>query len=133
MSFQVAPNARIARLQVIKASDLKTGQFVAITAKRQADNTLLASIVSIFPDSLTNVVPGGERPLPEGNLMTNATIDAISGNSFTVVFTGGGGRVTLASDAQLIKQTDATVADLTPGTKINAGVNNGVAASVLIQ
>jgi Domain of unknown function (DUF5666) len=132
-TFQLAPNARIARLQTIKSTDLKTGQFVAITAKRQADNTLLASIVSIFPDSLSNVVPGGERPLPEGNLMTNATIDSISGNSFTVTFTGGGGKVTLAPDARLIKQIDATPADLSPGTMVNAGVTNGVAASVLIQ
>ncbi len=31
--------------------------------------------------------------------MTNATIDTISGNSFTVVFEGGGAKVTLAPDA----------------------------------
>lgn len=106
---------------------------MAITAKRQPDNTLLASIVSIFPPSLTNVVPGGQRPLPEGNLMTNATIDTISGNSFTVVFEGGGAKIAIAPDATLIKQIDATPADLTPGTKITAGVNNGVAMNVSIE
>src|SRR5438046_3604795 len=37
-SFQLAPNARIARLQTIESTDLKAGQFVAITAKRQPDN-----------------------------------------------------------------------------------------------
>lgn len=131
--FDLAPNARIGRLQSIKAGDLKAGQFVAITSKRQPDNTLLASVVSIFPDSLVNVVPGGERPLPEGNLMTNATIDSISGNSFTVVFTGGGAKVTIAPDAYLIKQIDATANDLTPGTKVSAAVANGVSNSLLIQ
>jgi hypothetical protein len=65
--------------------------------------------------------------------MTNASIDTISGNTFTVVFTGGGGRVTITPDASLIKQVDATAADLTPGTRINAGVNNGVANSVYVQ
>jgi hypothetical protein len=131
-SFMLAPNARFARLVPIKASDLQRGQFVAITAKRQPDNTLLASVVSVFPPSLSSAIPGGERPLPEGNLMTNATIETISGNQFTVVFTGGGGKVTLAPDATLIKQEDASVADLKPGTRINAGVNNGVAASVYV-
>src|SRR5581483_2778405 len=129
-SFTLAPNVRISHLTPIKASDLQKGQFVAITAKRQPDNTLLASVVSIFPPSLSGVVPGGQRPLPEGNLMTNATIDTISGNQFTVVFEGGGGRVTLAPDVVLLKQLEATQADLKPGTTVNAGVNNGVAASI---
>ena len=132
-SFMLAPNARIARLQQIKYSDLAKDQFVAITAKRQTDNTLLASVVSIFPDSLKGVVPGGERPLPEGNLMTNASIDTLTPpNGFTVTFTGGGGRITLAPDALIIKQLDATPSNLVAGTRINAGVNNGTAASVYI-
>src|ERR1043165_497426 len=63
-SFMLAPNARFAKLMPIKSSDLAPGQFVAITARRQTDNTLLATVVSIFPDSLKNVVPGGERPFP---------------------------------------------------------------------
>jgi len=132
-SFMLAPNARIARLQQIKYSDLAKDQFVAITAKRQTDNTLLASVVSIFPDSLKGVVPGGEHPLPEGNLMTNATIDTLTApNGFTVTFTGGGSRITLAPDAVIIKQLEATPSNLLPGTPVNAGVNNGAAASVYI-
>jgi hypothetical protein len=132
-SFTLAPNARISRLQQIKYSDLAKDQFVAITAKRQPDNTLLASVVSIFPDSLKTVVPGGERPLPEGNLMTNAMIDTLMPpNGFTVVFTGGGGRIALAPDALVLRQIDANASNLTPGTRINAGVNNGTAASVYI-
>jgi hypothetical protein len=132
-SFMLAPNARVSRLQQLKYSDLAKDQFVAITAKRQTDNTLLASVVSIFPDSLKGVVPGGERPLPEGNLMTNATIDTlVAPNGFTVTFTGGGSRITLAPDALIIKQLEATPSNLVAGTRINAGVNNGTAASVYI-
>jgi len=130
-SFNLAPTARIVKLAPIKASNLEKGQFVAITSKRQTDNTLLASVVSIFPESVK--IPGGERPLPEGNLMTNATIDTVTGNTFTVVFTGGGGRVTIAPDAMLIRQIDATPADLKAGARINAGVNNGTAASVYLE
>ena len=131
--FMLAANARVIKTQAIKASDLQKGQFVAITAKRQPDNTLLASIVNIFPPSLNSASFSGQRPLPEGNLMTNATIDTISGSSFTVVFEGGGAKISLAPDATLTKQIDATPADLTPGTKISAGVNNGVAMNVAID
>src|SRR5262245_57067941 len=38
ISFMLAPNARIARLQPIKYSDLAKDQFVAITSKRLPDN-----------------------------------------------------------------------------------------------
>jgi hypothetical protein len=130
-SFMLAPNARFTKLMPIKASDLAPGQFVAITSKRQPDNTLLASVVSIFPESVK--IPGGERPLPEGNLMTNATIDTVTGNSFTVTFTGGGSRITLAPDAVLVRQLEATASDLVAGKQINAGVNNGTAASIYLQ
>jgi hypothetical protein len=114
-------------------ADLKPGLFVAITATRQPDNTLLATIVSVFPASLSATVQGGQRPLPEGNLMTNATIDQVSGNSFTVSFPGGGAKITLAPNAQLIRRVDATPADIAPGTTVSAAVSDGAAQSVTIE
>jgi hypothetical protein len=132
-SFDVTPTTRIIRQQPMQPADLKPGLFVAITAMRQPDNTLLASIVSVFPASLSSNVPGGQRPLPQGNLMTNATIDQVSGNSFTVSFPGGGARVTLAPNAQVIRQVDATPADITAGVMVSASVSDGKALSVMIQ
>ena len=132
-SFNLALNARVIRQEIAKPSDLAAGQFVAVTAKRQTDNTLLASIVSVFSESLSKTIPGGQRPLPEGNLMTNASIDQVSGNSFTVSFTGGGAKVTLAPDAQIFRQIDGTPADVKPGAKISAGVLDGTAQTVQLQ
>ncbi|MGH2363718.1 MAG: DUF5666 domain-containing protein [Chloroflexota bacterium] len=132
-SLDVTPTTRVTEQQTITAADLKPGMFVAITAKRQQDNTLLASIVSVFPDSLTKVVPGGQRPMPEGNLMTNASIAEISGNSFTVTFPGGGARITIAPGARILKQIDATPADVKPGEKVSISVVNGAAQSISIQ
>jgi uncharacterized protein DUF5666 len=131
-SFALAADARVTQQRTVTAADLRSGQFVAVTAKRQPDNTLLATIVSVFPASLSTAVPGGQRPLPEGNLMTNASIDQVDGNSFTVTFTGGGAKVVLAPDAKLLQQTDATVGDLRPGATISATVSDGTARSVVI-
>ena len=130
--FALAPNARVVRQELVCMSDLKVGMYVAITGKRQADNTVVASIVSVFPASAANV-PSGQSPRPGGNLMTNATISEISGRTFTVTFDGGGAKISAAPDAQLIKQTDALAADLKPGLLVTATVNNGVAQNVLIQ
>jgi len=130
-TFKLAANARVIKQSNGTDADLKTGQFVAITADRQNDNTLLATIVSIFPASLTNV-PAGQRPLPGGNLMTNATISTISGKSFTVTFPGGGANVTLGPNAQVIKQVDAAASDVKVGATVGANVTDGVAQSVTI-
>ena len=132
-SFGLTPTTRVLRQLTITAADLKPGMYVAVTAKRQADSTLLASIVSVFSESVSRAVAAGQRPLPEGNLMTNATIDQVAGSSFTVTFPGGGAKILIAPDAQLIQQLDATSRDLRTGEKISASVTNGLALSVLIQ
>ena len=130
--FTLPSTARVQRSTLISGSDLKQGDYVAITAKRQPDNTLLASIVNVFPPSLGQVAPG-QRPLPEGNLMTNATIDQVSGNTFTVTFPGGGARVQLAPDAKVTRSLDASPSDLTPGVSITAQVVDGAARFVTIN
>ena len=130
--FTLPASARVLRSVPITPTDLKPGDYVAITAKRQPDNTLLASIVNVFPPSLGQVAPG-QRPMPEGNLMTNATIDQVQGTGFTASFPGGGARVQLAPDARLARLVEASVAELQPGDTISAQVANEEARSVTIQ
>ena len=127
------PTTRVLRQLTITPADLRPGMYVAVTAKSQPDGTLLASIVSVFSESVSRAVAGGQRPLPEGNLMTNATIDQVDGRTFTVTFPGGGARIVIAADAQLIQQLDATASDVRAGAKISASVANGLALSVLLQ
>src|SRR5690349_27614 len=64
-SFELTRTTRITQVRPATAADLKPGLFVAITAKPQADGTLLASIVSVFPDSLKTAIQPGQRPLGE--------------------------------------------------------------------
>jgi hypothetical protein len=115
----------------ITAADLHQGDYIAITAKRQPDNTLLASIVNVFPPSLGQVAPG-QRPLPEGNLMTNASIDQLQGNAFTVTFPGGGARVQLAPDATITRQVDASLDEVHQGDSVIMQVVDNAARSVTI-
>lgn len=131
--FDLTRTTRVVRSQAGTPADLKPGLFVAITAKEQPDQTLLASIVSVFPESLSKVVPPGQRPLSGGNLMTNAAIDQVSGNSFTVTFPGGAATINLAPGAQIIRQSDVQALDITVGSKISASILNGAAQSVTIQ
>jgi hypothetical protein len=131
-SFATTPQTRVTRLETITPPDLKTGQYVAVTAKRQADNTLLASVVNVFDESLRGVAPG-QRPMTGGNLMTNATIDKVDGDSFTVTWDGGGAQVKLAPDAKVGRIAIVSLTDIKEGGAVSALVTNGVAQSVSLQ
>jgi hypothetical protein len=131
-SYTVDDKTRIIRIESAKPSDLATGDYVAVTAKRQPDNTLLASIVNVFPASMKGVGVG-QRPMGGGNLMTNATVDQINGDTFTVTFPGGGARVKLAPKAQINKLLDGSKADLKAGLTASALVDQGVARSVILR
>jgi hypothetical protein len=115
----------------ITAADLHQGDYVAITGKRQPDNTVLASIVNVFPPSLGQVAPG-QRPMPEGNLMTNASIDQLQGDALTVTFPGGGARVQLAPDATITRQVDASLDELHQGDNGTMQVVDNAARTVTI-
>jgi hypothetical protein len=130
-SVSVPASVRVTRSSAITAGDLHPGDYVAITGTRQPDNTLLATIVNVFPPSLGQVAPG-QRPLPQGNLMTNATIDQIEGSGFTVSFPGGGARVQLAPGAMITRQVDANLDDVHQGDTVTAQVVDGAARALTI-
>ena len=130
--FSTGDKTRVTRLDKITAADLEAGQYVAVTAQRQADNTLLASIVNVFDESMRGLGPG-QRPMTGGNLMTNATIDKISGDTFTVTWDGGGANVKLAPDAKLSRIVVGKVNDIKVGDTLSVSIANGVAQNISMQ
>jgi len=143
-SFTVGPDALIIRSVPVDFQTIQPDDFVAVTAKRQADGTLLASIVNIFPESMRGLGVG-QRPMNDGNLMTNATVaglgpnlmtnatvDGVTGESLTVSFPDGSDQVELAPDARVNQFQQASLADLQAGATISAQVSNGIAQFVTI-
>lgn len=62
-------------------SDITTGNFVATTAVPQADGTLLAKELRIFPESQRGVGEGHHPMATPGDTMTNATVSKIGGTT----------------------------------------------------
>jgi hypothetical protein len=131
-AFQVDANTRVIRQEVIAPADLKAGMYVAVTATRESDGTLLATMVNIFPEENRGAFVG-QKPMSGGALMTNATIDQVEGDRFTVSFPGGGARIQLAPSARLIRLLVGQAGDVRAGTTVSAVVNNGVATSITLQ
>jgi hypothetical protein len=142
--FAIGSDARVIRSVPVDPLTLQPGDFVAVTAKRQPDNTLLASIVNIFPEAMRGLGVG-QRPMDGGNLMTNATIsdvpnlmtnatiDATSGSTFSVTFPEGSDEVHLADDAKVNQFEMANQSAIAPGASISALVSEGTAQFVTIM
>ena len=136
VTLDLTPTTRIVRTDRATIADLRPGVFVAITAKQQPDSSLLASMVNIFPASAASNIAAGQRPLADGNLMTNApiaSVDQVGGSSFSVTFSGGSAKVVLAPSAVMTKQTDVRAEDIAVGTPVIAMLRGGTVVSVQIR
>jgi hypothetical protein len=130
-SYAISGQTRFAKVVTIPAGDLKVGDYVAITGDRQPDNSVLATQINIFPPQLNGVAPG-QRPLPGGALMTNATIAAVKGSELDVSWKGGGARIVLAPNAKVTEMQSASVADVQAGAQVAVTFNGSAATSVTI-
>lgn len=87
LTVTLPANARISGRAAAKLADIVPGAFVGATTTVQADGTLLASEVHIFPASMRGTGEG-HYPMASapGNMMTNATVarvDAARGSAMT--------------------------------------------------
>lgn len=132
-TFALDPQRPVSRLVPATIADLQPGSVVAITGRRQADNTMAASLVRILAAAPNSPTFFGQSALDAGNLMTNATVDKVSGSSFTVTFPGGGAQVTLAPGGQVTTVASGTASDLKVGATVFAQVRDGVAQQLSVQ
>lgn len=123
MKIELAPNAPVN--QVVKAtlSDIKKGDYIAVTAMPQPDGTQKASTILIFPAAMRGLGEGS-RPwdFTPGSTMTNATVadevTGVSGETISVTYKGGQQKVVTSSDTEIVKYQKASLADLKAGEKI---------------
>jgi hypothetical protein len=137
-AFTLAPNTTYVKLEKETPSGVKPGQFVAITAKQQPDNTLLASFLRLQDSSGGR--PANQSPMEAfangqpvtGNLMTNAPVKSVDANSMVVTLPGGDVAVKYAPGIQVVHQADGAASDVKAGGKVlilsrgDAAINVGV-------
>lgn len=123
MKVELAPNAPVN--QVIKASlsDIKKGDYIAVTAMPQPDGSQKASTILIFPAAMRGVGEGS-RPwdFTPGSTMTNATVadevTGVSGETVSVTYKGGQQKVAVSPATEIVEYKKASAADLKAGEKI---------------
>ena len=127
-SYMLAANTRFSHPVMKSYTDLKKGDFVAITAQLDpADSSLKASQVVFFPPGST--VPPGQRPLAAG-LMTNATVDSIDATGFTAAFGAGSAKVKMAPGGVVFSTEPGAIEQVKVGMMITTVIANGAAVSI---
>jgi hypothetical protein len=123
MKVQLAPNAPVSQVVKASLSDIKQGDYIAVTAMPQPDGSQKAVAILIFPEALRGLGEG-HRPwdLTPGSTMTNATVGSevtsVDGATLTVTYKGGEQKVVVPTDSVIVKYKKASAADLKAGQKI---------------
>ena len=123
MKVELAPNAPVNQVVKASLSDIKKGDYIAVTAMPQPDGSQKASTILIFPAAMRGVGEGS-RPwdFTPGSTMTNATVadevTGVSGETVSVTYKGGQQKVAVSPATEIVEYKKASVADLKAGEKI---------------
>jgi hypothetical protein len=110
---------------IVKASlsDIKKGSFVGVTAMPQADGSLSALEVHIFPEAMRGTGEGHYPwDLQPKSTMTNANVDdvvsAVEGNTLTLKYKDGEKKILVPATAPIVTYVPGDTGDLKPGAKV---------------
>jgi hypothetical protein len=115
-------NVRVVWLTVAQPSEIKEGSYVGTAAVPQADGTLKALEMQVFPPSMRGVGEGSrDWDLGAGSSMTNGTVGSLvaaKGRTITISYKGGEKRVVVPDDVPVVTYEPADRAALTVGANV---------------
>jgi hypothetical protein len=119
----LADNAQIAAVVKASLADIKQGLFVGVTAMPQADGSLSALEVHIFPEAMRGTGEGHYSwDLRPQSTMTNANVDqvvtAVDGQTLTLKYKDGEKKIFVAADTPIVAYVRGDNNDLKPGAKV---------------
>jgi hypothetical protein len=110
---------------IVKASlsDIKQGSFVGVTAMPQADGSLSALEVHIFPETMRGTGEGHYPwDLRSQSTMTNANVEqvgtAVDGQTLTLKYKDGEKKIFVPANAPIVAYVQGDKSDLKPGAKV---------------
>jgi hypothetical protein len=133
-SASLPPNVRITWLMVAKVGDIQEGSYVGTAAVPQADGTLKALEVQVFPPSMRGVGEGTrDWDLGAGSSMTNGTVGSLvaaQGRTITITYKGGEKKVVVPDDVPIVTYEPTDRSALTPGANVLVNGTRGADGAV---
>jgi len=123
LKVALADKAQIAAVVTASLTDIKQGLFVGVTAMPQADGSLSAVEVHIFPEAMRGTGEGHYSwDLRPKSTMTNANVDqvvtAVDGQTLTLKYKDGEKRIFVAADTPIVAYVRGDNNDLKPGARV---------------
>lgn len=121
VDVQLGDKTTFTYMQPIAFSEIKSGDFIAVTSMKRGDGTLSAVDVRRMPKP----VNPGHRPLDgrDDATMTNATVSAIvqstSGREVMVSYEGGSQKILVPDSAAVSMLVPGERSQLLPGAPVN--------------
>lgn len=135
VELQLGEKTQFTFNQPIKLSDIKQGDFLAITSARRADGTLTALEVRRFPKALNP----GHRPFDgkDDQTMTNATVSAMvqsaNGRELTMGYEGGSQKIVVPENISVSTQVAGERTQLKPGSAVNLTATPADGGKLVVQ
>ena len=123
LKVALADKAQIAAVVKASLADIKQGLFVGVTAMPQADGSLSALEVHIFPEAMRGAGEGHYSwDLQPKSTMTNANVDqvvtAVDGQTLTLKYKDGEKKIFVSADTPIVAYVRGDNNDLKPGAKV---------------
>ena len=101
---------------------IKSGDALAVTAKRGADRSLTATSISILSPELWNRARKGQWVMASGDTMTNAvvarTVDRVVGRTLYMKLDVGTGAISVPTSTEIHRLTSVRLSDLKPEMRV---------------
>lgn len=134
VSVTLAPDAKVMGIKPVSVDQIKPGSFIGSAALPQADGTLKALEVMVFPPAMAG---SGEGHFPwdlaPGSSMTNATVGDVvtsGGRTMVVHYKGGEQRITVGDGVPVMTFEPSDRSLLTPGTHVFLAPSAGADGSL---
>ena len=110
-TLAIAPTVGVVAIIAVKITDIAPHSYIGTAAIAQADGTLLAREIQVFPESMRGVGEGHHPwDLEPHSTMTNGTVGTVTGTSgrtLTVTYKGGEQKVVVPANAPIITYAPA--------------------------
>jgi len=123
LKLTLADKPSIAALVKASLSDIKQGSFVGVTSMPQADGSVSALEVHIFPEAMRGTGEGHYPwDLRPQSTMTNANVEqvgaAVDGRTLTLKYKDGEKKIFVPADTPIVIYEPGDKTDLKPGAKV---------------
>lgn len=120
----VTGDTRIIQRKAVRLEDIKPNEFVGVTARREADGSLTAISINIFPPEFKDRIREAQFVMDTGNVMTNATVfqnvRRIEGRTLYLRLAGGTAVITVPREAEVFRLTVIQFPVLRTGMRVQA-------------